>query len=267
MFVILIVLIFFSFSIQLYDVQGYEGIITSKYVNTEPTIDGYIDGAEWRNAYVYSDVGDENRFDIYLMHREDFFYIGIKIDDDTESLNDRFFLYFDEGDDGGYGRGSGDSVLKDNQEDYKSIGGDNILRDGWWDTFDNTSYFYYNINQPQDSINFEADIKYNMNHWEVEFKIPFKGNDEHTQDLSDLNINMEDFSGILFAFRDAEGWKFYPKGSCLECVSNYLEYKFETQQTDVINGIDPLLISGGIIGLVSIVSIAIIYLRSRRKLK
>ena len=239
--------------------------IHSKYTAIEPTLDGVVGDVEWRDAYVYEDVGDENRFTIYLMHGEDYFYIGLKLEDDTKSLDDRFFLYFDEGDDGAHGSGSGDGVLKAGQEDHKSIGGDGVLRDGWWDTFDNTSYFYYDINQPLDSINFEAAIEYHSDHWEVEFKIPFKGNDGHPQDLSDLNINIEDTPGVLFAFRDATGWRFYPEGSCFKCVSNYLELKFEAPQANIIHGIDPLLISGVIIGIMAATSLIIIFKRAKRK--
>jgi len=253
----------FGFPSLIHRSQGYEGAISSKHTAVEPTLDGSIDAAEWKNAYAYENVGTESRFDIYLMHGEHYFYVGIKVDDDTKSLDDRFFLYFDEGDDGGHGSGSGDGVLKDGQEDYKSIGGDKSLRDGWWGTFDNTSYWYYSVNQPPDSINFEAAIEYHTNRWEAEFKIPFKGYDGHPQDLSDLGINVTDVPGVLFAFRDETGWKFYPEGSCLKCASTYLALKFEPPQTNMSYEMFPLLISGVMIGIVVVT--VIVFKRTKKR--
>lgn len=174
------------------------GTIFSKYSTNAPVLNGVIGASEWEDANVYLGVGDEDRFDVFLMHGEDFFYIGIRVVDSNKADRDRVAIFFDEGDDGGYGSGYRDEVLTDGQEDYAAIDGDETLRDGYY----KSGYWY--VSTAADEINFEAAIDYHVNRWEAEFKIPFVGEEGQAIDESDLNIDKDDDIGILIRLRDFE---------------------------------------------------------------
>lgn len=182
------------------------------------------------NASKYEDVGEEGKFDVYFMHGDDYIYIVVEVTDSTQHDDDWMNVFFDEGDDGGYGSGSGDMVLKENQEDVKGIKGDGELWDGcfsthkeqlkWW----SCSEEYY-----PDEIDFEAEIAYHSDHWEAEFKIPFKGQEGKEHDYSDLNIDMGDTIGIVLSHYDAniDDWFIYPSGSSSNDASTYLALSFK----------------------------------------
>lgn len=105
-----------------------------------PVVDGIIEGSEWSDAAEYRKTTDEGRkltlyFKVVPLYNEaggtsgdcipwatnldftlpcgEYLFIGAESDD----LKD-FAFFIDEGNDGGYGSGSGDGVLTMNQEDY-----------------------------------------------------------------------------------------------------------------------------------------------------
>jgi len=205
---------------------AYADTIYSRLTTDKPVLDGLINVTEWKDANVYMGVGENHIFDVYLMHGEDHFYIGIRVADPTENLSDTINLFFDEGDDGGHGSGSGDGVFKANQEDWKGITGDGKLIDGYWDTKNGHSDFWYpglGI-----SVDFEAAIAYHIDHWEAEFKIPFQGNDGDSYDPSDLNtVPCCDSPGLLFALEENARFITYPEGADYHDPSKYLTLVFD----------------------------------------
>ena len=209
--------IFLGFTLQattLPIVHGSVGTIYSKYTENPPTLNGGISAAEWEDANVYMDVGNEDKFDVFLMHDDNYFYIGIRADNPTQSDTDRLCIFFDEGDDGGYGSGSSDEILTSGQEDYAAIDGDGTLRDGYWKGPDPIYWYVYTT---PDAVTFEAEMNYHVNRWEAEFKIPFVGDDGHSGDVSDLDIDMNAHIGILIRLRDYDngftGHYWYPEYS------------------------------------------------------
>jgi len=221
------------------NVGAYASTIYSKYSTETPILDGTLGSTEWEDATYYEDVGSGNIFDVYLMHREDYFYIGIRWADDTEEGEDFIAVFFDEGDDGGYGSGSGDGVFHDKQEDLKLIYGDGRLKDGRWDTIDSQSGWYWRISPASGAVNFEASIDYHANRWEAEFKIPFVGNDGHSDDWSDLNIERGDTIGICFEIKNARDGSFgtFPTGADPNDPDDFLALKFD-DDPPVVSGID-----------------------------
>jgi len=221
------------------NVEAYASTIYSKYSIETPILDGTLGATEWKDANYYEDVGSGNIFDVYLMHREDYFYIGIRWADDTEEGEDLIAVFFDEGDDGGYGSGSGDGVFHDKQEDLKLIYGDGRLKDGRWDTIDGQSGWYWRISPAPGAVNFEASIDYHANRWEAEFKIPFVGNDGHSDDWSDLNIERGDTIGICFEIKNARDGSFstFPTGADPNDPDDFLALKFD-DDPPVVSGID-----------------------------
>jgi len=210
------------------DVHAQVGTIYSKYTTSEPDLDGTIHASEWADAICYENVGEDGKFTIYLMHGDDFFYIGLKIKDSTHNVDDWISITFDEGDDGGHGSGSGDGVLTDKQEDWKGITGDGDLIDGYWDTKGTLSEFWYPGFGV--SVDFEAAIDYHVNRWEVEFKIPFQGNDGDPKDPSDLNIAVDDAPRMEIDLRDIPaGFIVYPEDSDYKDPSTYVELKFDNE--------------------------------------
>lgn len=94
-----------------------------------PTIDGLIGPDEIADASHFGPLEGENDsvFEINAktinFASNDYLYLAIKIlkegIDPTRGYD--FYLFFDEGDDGAYGSGSSDGILKSNQDDFKVI--------------------------------------------------------------------------------------------------------------------------------------------------
>ena len=206
--------------------------IYSKYTASEPDLDGTIHASEWVDAMCYEDVGDDEKSTIYLMHDDEYIYIGLKIKDSTHNVDDWISIVFDEGDDGGHGSGSGDGVLTDEQEDWKGITGNGDLIDGYWDTKGTLSEFYYSGFGV--SVDFEAAIEYHVNRWEVEFKIPFQGDDGDPDDPSDLNIGVDDAPRMEIGLRDLPaGLIECPEGADYHDPSTYFELKFDNESPTI----------------------------------
>jgi len=214
------------------DVRAQAGTIYSKLTTSEPDLDGSIHTSEWEDAMCYENVGDDEKFTIYLMHGDEYFYIGLKIKDDTHNILDWISITFDEGDDGEHGSGSGDGVLTAEQEDWKCITGNEDLIDGYWNTTDGLAEFYYPGLGV--SIDFDANISYHVDHWEVEFKIPFHGNDGDSEDPSDLNIDVEDAPRVEIDLRDMPaGQVFYPEDADYRDPSTYVELRFDNEPPEI----------------------------------
>lgn len=115
-------------------------------------------------------------------------------------------------DDGAYGSGTRDGVLATNQEDLKSclsrafIGHtieDGCNKDGSWVAYGGGDF------------NAECVFVVADSHWEVEFAIPFVGNDGGMDDFSDLVCTTADTIGIKFQYFTQPGANnhFYPEGT------------------------------------------------------
>ena len=208
------------------NVNAQVGTIYSRYTTSEPDLDGSIQASEWADAVVYENVGDDNKFIIFLMHGDEYFYIGLKIKDNTFNVDDWISISFDEEDDGEHGSGSGDGVLTDEQEDWKGISGDGDLIDGYWSGVLDEFYFPgFGV-----SVDFEAAIDYHINRWEVEFKLPFQGDDGDSHDLSDLNIDVDDAPRMEIDIRDLPvGFIYYPEDADYKDPSTYVELKFDNE--------------------------------------
>lgn len=161
-----------------------------------PALDGTIGEAEWVDANSYSGVGAKKAFDIYLKHDNDYFYVGVQVRDNNKHGKDEFTIYFDEGDDGNYGSGSRDEVLKASQEDQKIVLGDGTLSDGCYYPIG----WFYMRGGPLGEIDFECGISHHGDCWELEFKIPLQGHDGGSSDYSDVNVTTKNVLGILFSF-------------------------------------------------------------------
>jgi hypothetical protein len=179
-------------------VFGTGETIYSKYTSNPPTLNGVISSTEWEDANVYLNVGDEDKFDLFFMHDDNYMYIAIRVTDASQSDSDRVAVFFDEGDDGGYGSGSRDEVLTSGQENLCIISLHGTLFDGYW--LGPTYTHWYIIYHPIE-IDFQAAIDYHINRLEAEFKIPFEG-EEGKNDQSDLSMDTDDDVGILVNLQD-----------------------------------------------------------------
>lgn len=181
--------------------SAHVGTVTSLGTTNPPTLDGAIDELEWADAKLYENVGGDGKLDIYLKHDNYYFYIGIRVDDELKHDRDSIMIDFDEGDDGVFGSGSYDGVLKDNQEDCKKVVGEGLKLDGFWSItndplFDNLAGFYWS---PID-IDFNAGFAFHDEYWEFEFRIPYQGTEGRTWDRSDLIIETTEIVGVCFRF-------------------------------------------------------------------
>ncbi len=72
--------IFLGFTLQtlttLPIVYGSVGTIYSKYTESPPSLNGAIGSSEWEDANVYMNVGNEGKYDVFLMHGDNYFYVG-----------------------------------------------------------------------------------------------------------------------------------------------------------------------------------------------
>jgi len=201
--------------------HGYVRTIYAKFSTSIPVLDGTIDAAEWEDATVYRGVGDEGIFDVYLMQDRNYLYIGVKAITFASYFytGDEVQIYFDEGNDGGHGSGSGDGILTNEQEDMKAIDGDGVFIDGSWiSSFTwGVGWYYYKLGYGVDMG--VAAIGSHTDHWEAEFKIPFHGVEGDPKDPSDLNIGVSDFVGLAIAI-DSPGYsptfvRAFPEGADL----------------------------------------------------
>ena len=234
--IFLIVIICLGFAFQplmvLLKVHGeYVDTIYSKYSTNVPILNGVI-GEDWEDANVYENVGDDNTFTVYLMHAENYLYIGVHANDLTEQTGDQIAAFFDEVDDGDHGSGSGDNVLTNYQEDYKAIDGDGTSWDGFWSS---PYWWIFPSTGDPSQINFEVAIDYYLNYWEAEFKIPFQGV-EDLNDESDLNVTRADVIGILLCFRQQDWtFKYYPVDGNYSNPLTWLALAFDDEAPNVTN--------------------------------
>ncbi|MGD8565737.1 MAG: hypothetical protein PVF96_05245 [Candidatus Bathyarchaeota archaeon] len=162
----------------------------------------------------------------YLKHNGTHIYIGLLVYQIGIHTLDQFTIFFEEGDDGSYGSGTRDYALTPEQEDLKSIRYQQPLRDGFyndsaWRTFnveiDFEANCTYEVDHPtsQDEIEYWEGEPWVDDHWEVEFAVPFIGNDGGSTDGSDLNCTIMDTLGFKiqwFTQPDANNY-YYPAGT------------------------------------------------------
>jgi len=213
--------------------HGYVRTIYAKFSTSTPVLDGTIDAAEWEDATVYRGVGDEGIFDVCLMQDRNYLYIGVKAISFASFTGDEVQVYFDEGNDGGHGSGSGDGILTNEQEDMKAIDGDGVFIDGYW-----SSSFVSGVGWYDSKLGYGVDmgvaaIGWHTDHWEAEFKIPFHGVEGvgYPKDLSDLNIDVSDFVGLAIAI-DSPSYsptfiRVFPEGADLTNPHTWAELRFD----------------------------------------
>lgn len=202
--------------------------LMASYSADSPVIDGYLGSAEWSDATGYK-VNLTGPTDIstwlYLKHNGTHIYVGLVVWQIGTHTTDQFAIFFDEGDDGGRGSGTRDYALTPEQEDVKSCKPGPILRDGF---YNDTNWYTFGA-----EVDFEADCAYEVDHftsvdeieswegfgwvddhWEVEFVVPFLGNDTGIDDGSDLNCTVADtvgFKAQYFINPGANNY-YYPEG-------------------------------------------------------
>jgi len=198
----------------------------ASYSTSPPSIDGFLNH-EWDDANSY-DISLSNASDtqvpatVYFKHDGMNIYLGLKVFAGDHDF-DQFLVYFDEGDDGLYGNGTGDGVLTTNQEDLKacfspSINGsmieDGCYKGGW--------YGYW-------GGDFVAACVFVVDHWECEFSIPFVGHDGGSLDVSDLVCGITDTIGIKIQYftNDLPGTNnyYYPAGGNIQ-IETYTTLSF-----------------------------------------
>lgn len=204
----------------------------ASYSTNLPVIDGSATDPEWNDANSYEISLSEYQgvrtisARVYFKHDGTNIYMGLKVFASQHNF-DQFIVYFDEGDDGGYGSGTRDGVLTSNQEDLKAcfspaISGytieDGCYKEGAW-------YGYW-------GGDFTAECNFVVDHWEVEFSIPFTGNDGETDDVSDLVCAMTDTIGIKIQYFTQPGAVnyYYPMGGNHD-IETYTTLSFEVPLT------------------------------------
>jgi len=205
--------------------------IYSKFSTTPPIFNGVI-GEDWEDANAYLISGEEGVFDLFLKHDEDYFYVGVRVNDPVEDPGERIQLYFDEGDDGDNGSGSRDYTLTNRQEDCKAIDANGIRWDGFW----NSPYWWmFPSTGDPEQINFEAAIDYHSDHWEAEFKIPFEGV-EGDNDLSDLLISNDDVIGFVLQYMFFNyTYAHFPSGANSTDATTWLNLVFDNEAPTISN--------------------------------
>jgi hypothetical protein len=204
--------------------------LTAPYNTNTPVIDGSMGSQEWHDAMRYrvNLTGPDNiETWVYLKHNGTHLCIGLLVWQINDHVYDEFIIFFDEGDDGGHGSGTMDSVLTANQEDLKSCALSTTgitLEDGCYK--DSTFYAYVseidfnaNCTHETDHGTTESEIEYWEgllwvdDHWECEFAIPFVGNDEGMNDVSDLNCTTADTIGMKIQYYFPATSYYYPEGN------------------------------------------------------
>lgn len=201
------------------------------YSTNVPVIDGSLTGLEWNDANIYNvSLSGTVPALLYFKHDGTNIYIGLKVVAEDHNF-DQFLVFFDEGDDGGYGSGTRDGVLTSNQEDLKAcfsppISG-NEIEDGCYK--DGTWFGYW-------GGDFSADCGFVVDHWQVEFSIPFTGNDGATDDVSDLVCTVADTIGIKIQYFTQPGANnyFYPAGNQYQ-IGTYATLSFEPAISEVFS--------------------------------
>ena len=202
------------------------------YSTNLPLIDGGVTDAEWNDANSYEIILREYqgvgtvRAGVYFKHDSIDIYIGLKVFAGQHDF-DQFIVYFDEGDDGGYGSGTCDGILTFNQEDLKACFSKPIegykIEDGCYKHGHAGAAWYGYWGG-----DFNAECSFVLDHWECEFSIPFIGNDGGVDDVSDLICTVSDTIGIKIQYFTQPGAVnyFYPKGSQYS-IRNYTTLSFE----------------------------------------
>ena len=107
---------------------------------------------------------------------------------------------FDEGSVTTHGSGTGDGMLKDEQEDTKAWTSSVGAEDGF--AFNNGYWYVY------PDTGFSISGTYVLGHWECEFSVPFVGIDKDgdplLEDLSDLVCTVNDIIGMKFHYINYE---------------------------------------------------------------
>ena len=206
----------------------------ASYSTNVPTINGWL-SSEWNDANSYlivlSGVAGPVNAAVYFKHDGTNIYFALKVFAADHDF-DEFVVFFDEGNDGGYGSGTGDGVLTPNQEDLKECYSPSISNftreDG---CYKGAWYAYW-------GGDFAAACGYVVDHWECEFSIPFVGVDEVgpndvkeaiLDDVSDLVCGVTDIVGIkiqYFTQPDAKNY-FYPAGDQYQ-IATYTTLSFES---------------------------------------
>lgn len=229
--VLLLVLPAFSVFLQkAYTAELSQLIAISSSIS--PTIDGQLGSLEWWDAAGYKinltgGFGDVETW-LYFKHNSTYLHIGLVVWQIYINDYDQFTVFFDEGDDGGYGSGTRDYALTVNQEDLKScIGTSSTLKDGCYKT-DPTQFHAFDVEIDFDAkaaheidhvpeeweIEYWEGLPFVDDHWECEFSIPLAGNDGAAQDVSDLVCAVGDTLGVKIQYFINPGSKnyYYPAG-------------------------------------------------------
>ena len=246
--VCLVLLLLFGFAGQVLGSTPPE--INAKYSAITPTIDGYMGTAEWNDTVKY-DISLAGTTDIdawlYVKHNGTHMHVGILVWEINVHSFDQFTIAFDEGDDGGSGSGTRDYNLTSAQEDLKVVDGGHSVNDGFfytgsfWAVADEIDFDADCVHENDHGTleseieNFEG-LSWVDDHWEVEFSIPFIGNDAGTSDLSDLSCNVTDTIGLKIQYYYGPGINnyFYPEGNKTE-ITKYANLNFPAPTIESCN--------------------------------
>lgn len=206
--------------------------LVAVYSITSPSIDGQLRTSEWWDAAAYMFNATDSSGDIetwlYIKHNGSDLYFGLVVWQVFINAYDQFSICFDEGNNSVHGSGTRDFTFIVDQEDAKSVSGTNVTRDGCWKA-DPTQFHLFDVEidfdakslHENDHSTAEWEIE-NLeglgwvdDHWECEFSIPLVGNDEGTQDVSDLVCALGDTVGFKFQYFINPGAKnyYYPAGT------------------------------------------------------
>ena len=246
--VCLVLLLLFGFAGHVFGSTPPE--INAKYRAINPTIDGYMGTAEWNDTAKY-DIGLAGTTNIdawlYAKHNGTHIHVGLLVWEINVHSTDQFTIAFDEGDDGGSGSGTRDYNLTSAQEDLKVVDGGHSVNDGFfytgsfWAVADEIDFDADCVHENDHGTleseieNFEG-LSWVDDHWEVEFSIPFVGNDAGTSDLSDLSCTVTDTIGLKIQYYYGPGinYYFYPEGNKTE-ITKYANLNFPAPTVESCN--------------------------------
>ncbi|NIM46628.1 MAG: S8 family serine peptidase [Candidatus Aenigmarchaeota archaeon] len=175
-----------------------EPFLVRPVLPTDPSIDivqdGKIEESEWADASVYTNLGTNNNFDLYIKSPPTscILMIGLRIRNANLSDNSQICLFFDEGDDGFHGSGSRDYASKLGQEDAKCFeiysDGSSLLFDGHFNIgFSGVGWYGVRTGYPADNIQEYTDVN-GEKYLEAEYLILIVGLDGRRLDQSDLTV-------------------------------------------------------------------------------